>query len=62
MISKGSVVMTARGQLFVALGRLYLDGAKKGWYGIGFNGERVADDNPRFVAMNVNAYIWCIQQ
>ena len=55
---KGSVAVTSRGQLFVALGRLiWKRGAESGWYGIGFNGERVADDSPEFLAHNLNAYL-----
>jgi hypothetical protein len=28
-----------------------------GWYGIGFNGGRVVDDTPEFLASNLNAYL-----
>ena len=55
---KGAVAVTTRGQLFVALGRLYeARGVESGWYGIGFNGERVRDDEPEFLAKNLNAYL-----
>lgn len=55
---KGAVAVTTRGQLFVALGRLYgAGGVETGWYGIGFNGGRVVDDTPEFLASNLNAYL-----
>ena len=52
---KGSVAVTERGQLFITLGRF--NGADSGWYGIGFNGERVVATQPEFLARNLNAYL-----
>jgi len=58
-IKKGVVLSTERGQLYVAQGRYYrkCDGTSNGWYGMGFNGERVKADVPEFVASTINAYI-----
>lgn len=59
MIEKGVVASTSRGQLFVVLGNLstQMGVQYKGWYGIGFNGVRVTDELPEFLAKNINAYL-----
>lgn len=55
-ISRGSVVVSELGQLFVAINRARIDG-KSGWSGMGFNGERIASANPEFVAKSINVYM-----
>jgi len=55
---RGSVAVTARGQLFVALGRLSeTNNGESRWYGIGFNGKHVVAAQPEFLAKNINVYL-----
>ena len=58
-IKPGVVFVTERGQLAVALARFKRQGDSvgHGWYGVGFNGQRVTAKFPEFVAASINAYI-----